>query len=993
MKRLAALISVAAALVVIEARGDEVRFGVNGIPGDVEIADAGLFVVTAGDAGFELWVDPIAPSPSAQQLAAVVSPALVNAYLGIGGCLFGIDFAGVAHGCSEPSVGFPTFRVRHYTSGGGYAWNQNVSSQQAEYQTATGASWAPLWPTSAPPFLSPAVVAIGVLRWAGHDYASLSYSNGSYQTIDNGTPTRFSLNGSAQSIDVFVLPDAGVAELYGSATGLQWFQFDGGGRFVALDAGNVTGVAFNGLTGAHGEGFGMAISLDAGDSDVFSAIPDPSMPGQQWLRNDRLSTLVGLAGPLVDVRCWAGDFCVLWTHADAGVNAIAYRNVSAPGLWDTVVLNEGQGVTRAIDAGDNDGDAIFITWDADGGAGIVSIQPASADHRTVTVIADGGLKALCNQVSATIPVYATLTDGLASHERTQPMGVQIIHTYGPGPISLSAAGNLSAGGFTVSISAIPDSTRCAPQTWIWSLDGGALLDGGFAATGSTLTFKTPDQLCQVLPVFVSVTGQESNLSSTDAGVFVIQPYGRPNTPNVSCTPTFTTGGRVTCLSSDGGACVGVSGYPGTQTIWTLDAGSTANVRLSLGGVTVTGPVTSPTIDVVAGQCQPAGQIEVIAQDQTLDANRLTGGTNVHRIDLIASYPSLSDAGLFLDGGLQGNQVTVVADATAACASLRGLRADLTLEQGGVPLQQLGSIDLSSLTGTLTFTAPAVCVAQPYSVVGTLKDNDGGIGPSGTFNFATALQPPGLSGVTPSQLTVRCGSGASGLLAPVIDAGFCPFESFGWSQLAGPPVGLSSDGGAVFVSTSASDLDSLLGNTVRLGAAINAGPGNTGFGAVSVVLVPAGDEVTVTHSANPPLAHEGELVQVAIELKGTTTCPMSNVTYVENTGGLSYVPGSARLDGTPFDPADGGNGLLTFAGIRVAFDAGTRVTYSARTPLFTSARPSGQAFVQGYPVSPATGLSTPALGCSCQGGVGPLGGLGLLAWILRRRGRSKVRARS
>jgi MYXO-CTERM domain-containing protein len=206
---------------------------------------------------------------------------------------------------------------------------------------------------------------------------------------------------------------------------------------------------------------------------------------------------------------------------------------------------------------------------------------------------------------------------------------------------------------------------------------------------------------------------------------------------------------------------------------------------------------------------------------------------------------------------------------------------------------------------------------------------------------------------------------------------------------GPPLEQTAlSGDTVSLVTRDTGLDSLVGRSVVVRVTAKAGPDNEASleHTLPITVEPF---VKVRRRTEVPAASETGLVGVSVELLNTTACGVTDVSYVESLEGLTYVEGSAKLNGQPVEAA-WQEGALTVKGLALAGEGTGTLTYVARPHLVGERRMAGEARLRDVPISlrDAPGPQVADSGCGCtSSGPGPVVfALGALGAAVRRRRR-------
>ena len=997
MKKFGALMVVVTASAAL---AEWTPYSVNGTPYDVEIRDAGLFAIALNPAGgITVWEMEFSPAGGVTSLSGKNVANAVSAHVDSQACLTSVNSSGIYRGCTGETYTLPfpgVVRVRHGAEGSAYAASCQAGTPYLAYAADTVAVSNP-YSESLPPLKPPGCPsALSTLEVGGASYGLLGRLGpveNLYLSVDGGL-ARF-VTAPVTSVNEVALftEDGGLRALVTGPQGLYVaaFEGDGGVGFssVPLAPGDVTGAAF--ATGAgsslRGDGFGMVISQT--DAGLYRALPNPQGAGTLWVRNSR--PLPPLAGPVQRVFCHGATFCVLITGQGTGDNILVYDNRYAPSFspppqpW--LELDEGAAADTSMDAGDDDGDGIFVTWEGADAGQLFSIVPTSIDGKTVHVATTTGSPLLCGAPYTDFSATAYATDGWSQHVTSQGVTVRIHHVVRPGaPLVAPASLRVSAGAGPAVFTATPPSSGC-PSSIVWTEVG----DAGFtfAVNGGQLEVTVPATYCiagggTATYEARSVEEGTSGLQSADAGVvaLTVDPWGAPSAPFPSEVTSQNSGTRETYSRSASHACDGAPGFPGVSTLWTLDAG-VPGASLWQNGVPVVGPVTGDRVELQAPPCVGGG-VELIAANR-VEPGGPVGPSATLAVQLEAVWESIGDAGLELDGGYSAADSTVrgLATSTADCARERDLGVVLTLARADG-----GTVDSGrfAVPGPWTFPVPSGCTGGSFVVSGYLVEDGGTAGPSAALSLDVPALLAGIDAVTPDVLTARCGQGARGTLRATLGAASCPTAALAWRQTGGVPLRVSAGPGATeaVVESEQTGLE-LVGEQVSLEVTATTSGGSTATldKTLQIVVAPF---VTVRHRVDAPVASESGILGVVVRLANPEACGVSLLSFREELGGLRYVAGTARVDGEPVAVTQEGD-TLVFEGLELPAGGQVELSYSARPRLLSRPQPAGQAFVKGVPVSArdvAGGLPGGGCGCAQTPGGLPLVALGLWGWMRRRR---------
>ncbi|HYO53497.1 MYXO-CTERM sorting domain-containing protein, partial [Archangium sp.] len=342
--------------------------------------------------------------------------------------------------------------------------------------------------------------------------------------------------------------------------------------------------------------------------------------------------------------------------------------------------------------------------------------------------------------------------------------------------------------------------------------------------------------------------------------------------------------------------------------------------------------------------------------------------------------------LDFDGGQPPlDELWVDVSSTLDCPTLRGLHADLWLERldGGERMQSA----TVPIPGTWVASLKEGC-GRPLLLKGLMEDSERMRSTVFEREVSTPRVEAGLEALSETALVARCGGKASVSLTPIFPREACQMPDVTWKQEDGPPLERDSlSGRTVSLVTQDTDLDSLVGRSVVMRVTASVGPENE-TSRLYTLPVTAEPFVEVRRRTEVPAASETGLVGVSVNLLNTTACGVTDVSYVERLEGLTYVEGSAKLDGQPVN-ATWEEGALTVPGLTLAGEGTRTLTYVARPHLVGARLRRGEARLRDVLISlDNPGPQAPDSGCGCSGsGPGPvLFALGALVAAVRRRRR-------
>ncbi len=947
-----------------------------GTPTDLEALDAGLAVVSSTSA-MAVFGGSSAGGISAMQTS---TGGFTSATWRIPGCLIGLQsgasvrFDGSCASAPNPLNGAVTVpgRLKRVSDGSIYAHASRPAGQLRVQRAApTGGQLAADWAilTNSASELSVPTDPFAVIRlsngleygaWGSVPVASPALSvfvdGGSLRTFTTLGAIRdvalFEQNGSAAA---FVLNDGGVVLLNEELIAGTFAQVEAPQRLYVS-------IAFTAQGGsANGRGFGLLAS----GNQLFGPVPNPAAVGKQWVLRGGDA---GFVGNVMRVACFDPASCAVTTNNANTSNVFAYFNDSAP-VSDlrAATVPAGGSATYVLDAGDPDGDPIWVTWT--GGP----VTWDGGDPRVVTVTASP--QAGCT-LSTSLPLTATLSDGLAAHDRQIVVPVSVTAGAAPAVPLIAAPTSLTftagAPAQTVSADYAPDSGCTTPAlTWSISPDGGITL----APNQNTVSVIPPAVFCRPAPQTFTLTATDSADASVVTQV-ALAPWGAPNAPVFSPSVVTQAAGTTGTYAPDAGpvhACAATAGFPGADLVWIVDAGVTVNA-------TPTGLVVESTNACVSGSVFATAKRRVNGFPQQVSL-----GSGQLRVDLIPNWLPVTafDAGFAYDeaqSALAGNF-----SSNANCEAERDLRARVTITAAdGGPINAASGL---AVPGPWTVTVPGGCSGGGFVATASLV-NDAGMayGPSSTFVFQSARIDARVPALTATTIPVTCNEGARGALALNLLPTDCAAQDFRWTQERGPGLLIAPDAGAVVsFATATQDLQAQAGATLGFFITATIGPGNTATAARQVTLVPA-PFVEVVHHTDLPVAQEEEVVGVDVVLVNPTACAVSGLVLRESLGGLDFLPGSVRVAGRRVPRAEAVNGTIEVPELDLPALGRVRISYLAKVPLLSKARPSAQVFMVGTDVT-AVPPAKAASGCGCDASSSSGFALMVLAVLVRLRRRS------
>ncbi|HVE86030.1 MAG TPA: hypothetical protein VND93_24405 [Myxococcales bacterium] len=909
----------------------------------------------------------------------------------------------------------------------GYGFGRNALTQDRLFTVDAGtfgASWAEIPPSVGG---AAAPVAISARTVFGVDYGLIPRNGpgwffvvGDHEAdagyfFPNHFPLRTEIYGTrdgglrAISVggNVSAIGDAGLLISYNGLAAVTYEPFDlgGSGGYV------VHGVTLSELEGDQwGAGFGMLMVEGAGMPNVWSAIPDPAAVGKHWVPSTVQPPRAASTRLYDVVRCLDGRYCVAASSfSSADPKMMVYRNTSPPSVERPAFqLNEVSTATQlTLDAGDPDGDAVFVTWTPGPDAGLFfgSLGRASAsyDGRMWDVGPLGGNSRLCGMDHLDVPVDVAVSDGLASHVQFVDGGyIRLIHTRPPRPAD--GALSVPAGSGQVSVNLAFPSSVCTlvPQRTAIAQPATPLqVSQAIVPVNQVqVSFTPPRTWCSAaagsgLDVY-EIRLTDGPLSS-DAGTvtFDVLPWGVPDAPFGPRTAVQDAGTSATYLPDATHACTGSPGFPGVDTTWFWSAGgfSTPPQILGAGAAPLPSGGVSPSVTVVAPDCE-TGTVSFQAINTTRDGG-MTGPDGGLTVQVVTTLSSLSTGTLLVTADAGPSLVTGDLALGIRCAAQHtGATADLQLyrDDGGF----VSSLQLVPVPGPYQIPAPGACGGGLFEVRATATDPTGQV-TAAPQPVMLPVAPAGLSSLTVPNFTITCGDAGTATVIANIASGQCQTETVDWSSSGAVAIqpATSTPGTPVELSTVSTDFGGLIGLPVTVTATATA---ETGIASMSqTVLVTADPFVSVVHRTDAPVSSESRVLGVEVTLTNTTACDVSGMEWHESLEGLTWLPDSVRgPDG--WMSASESNGELVVPGISLAAGQSLTLRYAARPSLFGSPSPSGWVTLRGLPVSATDGLDggTSTCGCQTAGGAAPAAvavALALLVLPALRRARRRLRARS
>ncbi len=905
---------------------------------DVQMVDAGVVLATSAISG--------ALALQVTDAGVTTLNSLAGTFVGAGyfgaNCLLGLSGAVIT---PSPGCGSPT------PLGAG-AWNKFrlVSNAPLGIAVVTSTNNDTLW---AGPGAGPGWSALGMsapsssnrslqtARIGGIDFAAVNSGSGLRVSVDAGVP--LNVTGAANWRDAAPFPLAGAPAILGVTTSSLQLIRDYRTPVIftpTMPAG--LSPRFVGISGA----LGMVTTVTG---VMLSPIPDPARPAETW---------VARPAPLGLERINCIDDRACTAASDAGVIWF-WKNEAAPGVAVVVApVDVGQTIRLIADAGDGDGDPVFVSWSSD--AGVLT---------SVAGIADG------TQIDFTAPAVGcvplalevTVTDGLLEHDRTVLVPVTVLAR---GALQTSMSTQVAlAGGPAVTFNAFIDG-GCVPASLSWSTADGQ------TGSGPAFTWTPPATECNSdggqHAVTVTATWSSGSPPTTSViDVVRITPWGAPNAPVFSSPARQASGSQVDYRATDVEHVCSASGdFPGTILEWTIDAGSTRVVEFD-GGLTV----IAPECAVVPTQVT-ASAVRRVFGDST---GRVSdAGTLVVDVDPIAALDASTEFFVSVQG--DAGVLFGLLKVDAGCLDQRDAIANVTVSSAG---SQVAQGDFALKDGGWALSIPGGCSGGTYEVVAQLFENGAPTGASDQGSITLPFTPAGIGALSSDRVEVSCGVGARSSLTLLPEPNACAAASFSWRAVGGPALTTSSGSGETLELQSEAADFSVVGEQVELEWTANAGGGNS-VTATRRIELGVQPFIEVSVKARPPLRREEEAVVLDVMLRNTTECAVDGISVALPFSGGTPILESILVDGARATARSTEDGLVV-EGVTVPASGVLTIRLSVRSFLLSSPSVAPVASLRGYVVSIAPAVGAPLTGCGCSHV--EVSGLVLAVLMVLRRRRS------
>lgn len=915
---------------------------------DVQVVDAGVVLAVSDTTGAIAWQ---ATDAGSVILNTLLGPFVGGGYYGAN-CLLGLSAAGElipSPGCgAQRNLGGGTWQSFKLLGDQPLAVAVSTSGSFDTFFAGPGAMGA--WASNPTAVGANANRSLQTAEIGGIDYTVVNTGSGVRVAVDGGVSLPAAIPGTSGWRDAAPFPLAGRPAILGVTTT----------NGLVLIRDYLTPVLFApslpvgstprsvGMGGV----IGMATMSTGG---LLSPIPDPRRPAEVWVvRPGPPATLLANK-----IHCLDDRFCA--AASDAGVVWLWENEVGPLVSVSAPQVDAGQTIRLIADAGDADGDPVFVSWRTD--AGVIA---------SVAGVDDG------KQVDFTAPtdcvptiIEVTATDGVTQSTIQLPVSVINRGAFQVDP----APSSVVAGAAPLTLWAFIDG-GCSTPNISWSSTDGQ------SGPGPTFSWVPPATECNAAGGRYTITTTAAwsvGLPSTNSvsQIVSVLPWGAPAAPVFASPGSQDSGTTIDWFPSGvDHACSTSNGFPGTELILNVvDAGDTT-VSSIAGGVRISAPV----------RCTPA-QVLVDARRQVIgeDAGR-TSGVGSLVVNIVPDTAAL-DASTAFSITVQGDAGVVFGtlEVDASCLDERALSANVTIFSAGTLVVD-GGFTRPSGVWPFELGVPGGCAGGSYEVVADLFEH--GV-PTGARAQASIMLPftPARVGALPiDRLEVRCGVGARASLTLIPAANSCAATALTWRSIGGPAlVTRSGAGDTINLQSEALDF-SAVGEQVTVEWAADAGPGNIDVARRSLELA-VQPFLEVSVKSRPPLRREEEAVAIDVILENTTSCAVDGLTVVLPLRGGSPRLDSVLIDGVSASARSTDDGVV-IEGVSVPASGLATISLSARPRLLSSISVAPLASLRGYVVSLEAPGGSPATGCGCSQ-LSSTGLFGLCLILLASRRRSKT----
>lgn len=591
--------------------------------------------------------------------------------------------------------------------------------------------------------------------------------------------------------------------------------------------------------------------------------------------------------------------------------------------------------------------------------------------------------------SAMGTVSVTGIDGVGPSTTAATVSVVINPNASPGPPTVSRMNvGLTPGGPTELVNASFSATGCAAQGFTWNLGVGA--DAGITLNvdGGQLTLVPPAAYCSPVAGQFDVSVAATSATSVSNAIPVavtLSPWGAPLNPLFDAGTYQQDAGTVRSygLALPEHLCAAAP----VSVAWEFDAGATGATLSSTSNLSAT--VSAP--DCVNGIAQLSAQ-RFLSTDTTTRSSRVSVDIDIGtHLDPIGADAGLAVTSMASPGsGAEGT----VSYSGFRCENLRNAQARIRLfPVGGGADVAVGVFD----GGPWELAIAGGCNGGTFAGLAELLEN--GV-PTGTEQPVPSFTLPSIqAAVGPlieDRVTVTCEAGLNTVLELEQAPGACRATETIWAMTEGDEALVTQNplrGTTVNVQSRLGlGLEELVGQDLVWDVSADAGSGNLARAQRGVHLV-AEPFVTITHQAEHTRVSEGDVLGVQATLVNGTECTVSSLMLRESLASLSYLEGSARVDGRTV-PASAEGGILTIGPVELGGRATAKVTWLGRVPLSPKVVFSAQAVLHGETVSvDATSQPISPRGCGCDSSGGAFSMFALLGALLLARRQRKPKTAS
>lgn len=908
-----------------------------GTPRDVVVVDAGMVVATSSGAGGNaiLWVANA--DGGVTTLASLPTGNYVGAGVVDGGCLVALDSAAnlsFAAGCGTTVAGISSTGLRLRVFGN----DQLVMTTTTGINDSLriGPASGTTFPVVGSTMLGGTPKGLQTARIGGADFHVVNQISNYALSVDGGAWSSIAIGKTLRDLSPF--ERGGVPSLLAITTA---------GELVLVPDVRATPTVAPTFPSNIAAFVGMAPGaslVTTTTGEVWSPIPDPARYGELWRARTGVPALMTNRVHCLDAR---------WCAAvDATGGVWLYEDAAAPVLdVPSLQVDAGATVRLTADAGDGDGDPLFLSWSG------VSVTPVSADGYVVDAVIPAG--AACGP----LPFTVTARDGL--HVVPVQSNLEVV---GHGTLQTNAPVVApETGGAPVTFSAFIDG-GCDSASLSWSTSDGQ------SGTGAQLTWTPPKTVCATTTTTITATATWSRgLPSTTTAqeVVTLAPWGLAEDP-VFPAPASQLGGTTVLWRPIGTdhACAMTTGFPGTELVWEPILPGAATVTPLDGGLLVT------AAECVGGQLTATARRRVVGGQLLSDAGTIVIDLQANVAPLDATTPfTLTAAG---DAGVVFGELSVL----ATCQAQRALEAQVSVFGAGMTLITDGTFDAS---GPWSLPVPNGCAGGNFEIVARLFEDGGDTGASDRQTVMLSGTPVAVGAQSVSQLLARCGEGVRSTVSLLPVAGTCAATETSWRQVSGPPLSATSGVGPSFeLQTERTDV-SMAGERLVIEWSVDGGGGlvATETRTLDVSVDPF---VLVSVRSSPVLRREESAYELELTLKNTTACAADGLTLEVPFSGATPVLDSVLVDGVR-TAARLQDGALVLDGVGLPADGAVVIRLAARARLLATPSVDPVVSLHGLVVSMTApdGMPVPS-GCGCTSGTDVAGAISLALLVLARRRR-------